>query len=393
MKYLMFWPYSYLFFFLVIICIPIVDGFIIRPLSFFHQNYHNNIFKDVSDSTSSFSQCTKNKNVSIRKDYGYFRETRISLMTKREELPKIAIVGAGAVGCYYGARLWETQKYDVIFYMRNEHYKVTKEKGLNVTSIDGDIFIPPDILKVYDTTEGIGQVDWVIMALKSTGIGATQKLLLPLLRKDSRVLAIMNGLVDDDIVRLLEGEEDEDVTPKLTKCAAVYAGMALLCSNRIAAGHVDHSYAGKLTASLATSSTSNEEDVNMHKKAMQDLWRPTKGFEFVYDDNYTRARWTKNVWNLPFNGISVAMNGITIDKIVNDAGLRKLAYTIMDETIAVANKDLEVRGFTDEVFLGDAEVRVESCEQLRDYFVETSFYTLHYNKYLSIIQFGFRKNK
>ena len=47
------------------------------------------------------------------------------------------------------------------------------------------------------------------------------------------------------------------------------------------------------------------------------------------------------VWNLPFNGISVAMGGITIDKVVSDPSLRELAYAIMDETIAAANADLE----------------------------------------------------
>jgi len=227
------------------------------------------------------------------------------------------------VGCYYGARLWETNQYNVKFFMRGDHYSVSKQNGLNVTSVEGDIFIPPQDLMTYDKVEDIGTVDWVILCLKSTGIEATPGLLSPLLDKNSRVLAIMNGLVDEDIVRLLEGlGEHED--PVLTKCAAVYGGMALLCSNRMAPGHVDHSYAGKLTTSLAFQSSMDIEDV--HKEAMVSLWEPTRGFEFVYDDNVVRARWSKNLWNLPFNGISVAMNGITVDKIVNDPGLRKLAY-------------------------------------------------------------------
>ena len=100
------------------------------------------------------------------------------------------------------------------------------------------------------------------------------------------------------------------------------------------------------------------DDIQIHKEMMEALWEPTQGFEFVYDDNYTKARWAKNLWNLPFNGISVAMNGITVDKIVQDEGLRRLAYKIMDETIAVANKDLESRGFTRKDFLGETEVRL-----------------------------------
>jgi Ketopantoate reductase len=236
----------------------------------------------------------------------------------------IAIVGSGAVGCYYGARLWETKEYMVKFLMRGEHFTASKEKGLNVTSVAGDIYIPPKELLAYDKVESMGKVDWVILSLKSTSIEATPSLILPLLHENSRVIAIMNGLVDDDIVRLLEGQDDAD-EPILTQCAAVYGGMAFLCSNRKSPGHIDHSYAGKLTASLSRSSNLYT-DVNVHKDAIISLWKPTKGFEFSYDGNLVRARWLKNLWNLPFNGISVAMNGITVDMIVTDPGLRKLAF-------------------------------------------------------------------
>ena len=54
----------------------------------------------------------------------------------------IGIVGSGAVGGYYGARLWESGLYDVRFFMRGEHYEKSKSTGLDVTSVNGDIFIP-----------------------------------------------------------------------------------------------------------------------------------------------------------------------------------------------------------------------------------------------------------
>ena len=60
------------------------------------------------------------------------------------------------------------------------------------------------------------------------------------------------------------------------------------------------------------------------------------------------------VWNLPFNGISVAMGGITIDKVVQDPGLRQLAKKVMDETNAIANADLQCHGETFEP-LGELE--------------------------------------
>ncbi len=69
-------------------------------------------------------------------------------------------------------------------------------------------------------------------------------------------------------------------------------------------------------------------------------------------------RWWKNVWNLPFSGISVSMGGITVDRIVNDPSLRKLAYKVIDETIAIANADLKRHGCKEEELLG---VETVSC--------------------------------
>ena len=71
------------------------------------------------------------------------------------------------------------------------------------------------------------------------------------------------------------------------------------------------------------------------------------------------SRWWKNVWNLPFSGISVSMGGITIDRIVNDPSLRRLACEVMDETIAIANADLRKHGCTEDELLGEETVSVQ----------------------------------
>ena len=58
------------------------------------------------------------------------------------------------------------------------------------------------------------------------------------------------------------------------------------------------------------------------------------------------------------------MGGITVDKIVNDPGLRNLAYTVMDETIAAANADLSRHGYDESYFLGDSDKK--ECMDLSD---------------------------
>jgi 2-dehydropantoate 2-reductase len=71
------------------------------------------------------------------------------------------------------------------------------------------------------------------------------------------------------------------------------------------------------------------------------------------------------MWNLPFSGISVAMGGITVDKIVTDPGLRQLALDVMDETIAVANMDLE-RIYGPDGYDPLGEQQKEYCMNLSD---------------------------
>jgi 2-dehydropantoate 2-reductase len=221
---------------------------------------------------------------------------------------------------------------------------MSTSKGLNVTSIDGAIFIPPESLQAYQHTKDMGTADWVVVALKSTSLDAIPDLIGPLLHCDTRVLVIMNGLVEGDLVCSMKDAGAE--------FHALYGGMALICANRIAPGRVDHSYAGLLSGGVATSKGTAETD----RVAFESLWKPTR-VEIGYEESLLRGRWKKCLWNLPFNGISVAMGGITVDIIVNDPGLRRLADLVMAEIIAAANADLSSHGASVSQYLGDTDVR------------------------------------
>jgi len=220
-------------------------------------------------------------------------------------------------------------------------------------SIAGDIFIPPSEIQIYSNTEDMGKssFDWVILALKSTAMPHIPTLLKSLLHNQTRVLAIMNGLIDYDLVESLRSIS----TSKDLPCAAIYGGMAFIGCNRLSPGLVDHTDQGALSAGLAASAASNKpyQGVVHDMEALADLWRPTK-VKFMEETYLIRGRWIKNCWNLPFNSISCAMGGIlTIDTIVKDPSLRKLADDIMDETIAIANADLASRGIDPSLYLDD----------------------------------------
>lgn len=157
----------------------------------------------------------------------------------------IAIVGSGAVGSYYGTRLHEVSHYNVTFLARGEHFKACTEHGLDIKSVDGDFSIPKEELNMVDSIDNIGACDWILICLKSTSIQDAPKLILPLLKKDrsTRVLLIMNGLVDDDFVQSLIQSNDKNNPENISDnpnnglpCAAVFGGMAFICSNRLEPG-------------------------------------------------------------------------------------------------------------------------------------------------------------
>ena len=72
-------------------------------------------------------------------------------------------LSTGAVGLYYGARLLEAG-HDVSFLARTD-FAFLQRNGLTVESVDGDVCF--DRVQVFDRAEDIGEVDWVVMALKS----------------------------------------------------------------------------------------------------------------------------------------------------------------------------------------------------------------------------------
>lgn len=139
------------------------------------------------------------------------------LASERVDRKKVAVVGAGAVGLYYGARLLEAG-HDVSFIARTE-LEHLQRNGLTVESVDGNMRF--DAIKVFGTAEEIGKVDWVVMALKTYALSAAPDLIRPLVGDNTNILPIMNGF------------GIEDTLAKSFDSAFVFGGMAFVCINRV----------------------------------------------------------------------------------------------------------------------------------------------------------------
>src|SRR5689334_3387805 len=104
---------------------------------------------------------------------------------------RIAVVGVGGVGGYFGGQLAQAGE-NVIFIARGEHLRAIQETGLRVESADGDFTIHP--AQATDDTTTIGPVDLVLLAVKGWQVADAIETMRPLIGPDTFVTPLLNGV-------------------------------------------------------------------------------------------------------------------------------------------------------------------------------------------------------
>jgi len=228
---------------------------------------------------------------------------------------KIAVVGSGAVGSYYGGKL-AAAGFDVNFLMRSDLAEV-KRRGMTLCEPGGEIRIPD--AHAYGSTGEIGPCDMVLIALKTTSNGALETLIPPLIKPDTVLVTLQNGLGNEEFLAELFGKE------------RVMGGLCFVCLNRVAPGVIEHYGHG----AMAIGEFCGDPQPRTH--ALVSAFKEA-GIEARIAGSLARERWRKLVWNVPFNGLSIAAGNVTVDVILADDGLRSLARYLMEEIIGAAAK-------------------------------------------------------
>lgn len=234
---------------------------------------------------------------------------------------KIAILGAGALGCYYGARLQESGQ-DVSFIVRSE-YGYLKEHGLEVKSLHGDISLPQ--VKVYRDSVEVGPVDLVVVAWKSTANAGFAKALPPLMGPDTVVVTLQNGMGN--------AEEIASIIP----ADRIYVGLCFICAMRAEPGHVNHLEGGNIQFAPFVPSPEGSEKARELSELFAKAGIKTRAF-----DAAEQIQWYKLVWNIPFNGLCLALGGISIAELYQNPENVARARRIMEEVVQAA----KARGYT-----------------------------------------------
>lgn len=233
---------------------------------------------------------------------------------------KYAIIGTGAIGGYYGARLQQAGC-EVHFLLRSDYAQV-RENGLIIESIDGDFALPK--VNAYSDPTQMPPVDVVIVALKTTHNDQLLNL-LPALNPNGAILSLQNGL---DIEASIAQRFEESPMPTILGC------LCFICANKVGPGHVRHLDYGRLLLGAYDPSNKPCPTTPLMEAIAADFERAHVPIETTED--LPMARWRKLVWNVPYNGLSVVLDATT-EEMMGDCGVRSLITTLMNEVVSVAN--------------------------------------------------------
>jgi len=226
---------------------------------------------------------------------------------------KIIIIGAGAIGAFYGALLAKAGA-DVSVVCRSD-YDHVKQHGFVINSqvLGCWNFIPSQVLK--QAADFDGTADYVLLCTKVIPDLDRAALIRPVVEADTAIVFIQNGVEIEQ--EMLEAFPDNEVI----------SGLAFICCNRIKAGEILHLAYGRLVLGNLPGSVSSKTEY------LCDLIKRS-GIECSATDAIITERWKKCVWNAPFNPLSVLSGGLPTLEILNSQEV--FVRNIMQEICSIA---------------------------------------------------------
>jgi 2-dehydropantoate 2-reductase len=226
---------------------------------------------------------------------------------------KIAIVGTGGVGGYYGARLAQSGS-DVTFIARGAHLQAIKQKGLQIKSPLGDYKVFP--AKATDKPAEAGRVDLILFVTKTYQTDQAVEMIMPMIGKDTVIVPLQNGVDAAERIGLAVGMERVIGGATWMSAAVEEPGVIGHYSqfSRIAIGELN----GKETPRL---------------KAIFDLIHAS-GVTVEMTDNIQKVLWTKFVFISPISAMG-CLTRVTLGEYRAVPEARKILLEAIKEVAAV----------------------------------------------------------
>jgi 2-dehydropantoate 2-reductase len=230
---------------------------------------------------------------------------------------KFAVIGAGGVGGYFGARLVEAGE-DVMFIARGAHREAMRTTGLRVVSTEGTVTVPSS--RCADSPAAIGPVDVVLFCVKSYDTDTTATMLAPLLRPDTVIISLQNGVDNEERILARSGT------------GMVFGGVAYIYSTITRPGEITETGGPKKIIFGPFAGTPDTH--RQRAAAILESFRAA-GISAEIAADITTALWKKFIFITGAAGVT-ALTRLTLGEILAVDASRTLLLDAMTETSTVA---------------------------------------------------------
>jgi 2-dehydropantoate 2-reductase len=276
---------------------------------------------------------------------------------------RIVIAGAGAIGGFIGARLARAGV-DVVLFARGPHLRAMQDRGLEVSSSEGDFHVKPE---VAGDLAAIGRADVVVLAVKAHSLTALAPQLPPLFGPDTVVVSTQNGVPwwyfqghggEMDGLRL-ERVDPGGVVASAIEPRRIVGSLVYLSTDIAAPGVIHHTEGNRI--SFGEPSGERSDRVKAIAEALI-----AAGFRCPITTRFRHEIWVKLLGNVAFNPIS-ALTGTTLEQLVRHPETARLAREMMAETQAVAAKlGIELPISIDQRMAGAEKAGAHKTSMLQD---------------------------
>lgn len=226
--------------------------------------------------------------------------------TRQQKPSRIAVMGAGAVGCYFGGMLARAG-HDVTLIGRPSHVDAVQRDGL---WLDTQTFSERVKLQASVDVAAVAGAEWLLFCVKSTDTIDAARQIAPYLQADAVVLSLQNGV---DNAAAVQSVLPQQVIPAVVYVATEMAGP----------GHVRHNGRGELVIGDAAASADLAKVLG------------AAGIPVEVSPNVTGALWAKLIVNCAYNAMS-AITQMPYGRLVQGEGVEQLMHEVVNECLTVA---------------------------------------------------------
>jgi 2-dehydropantoate 2-reductase len=226
---------------------------------------------------------------------------------------RIAVMGSGAVGGYFGAKL-AAAEHELVFIARGPHLAALRRSGLWIKSPSGNLHLEGVVFT--DSAKDAGAVDLVLFCVKSYDTMAAARTLAPLIGDGTRILSLQNGVDNPEKLATLYPSQQ------------IFAGVVYIAAQLESPGVIRHATGGKIIFGRLDGAVGAEA-------MLIEQTLSAAGITCAISSNIQSVQWAKLLWNAPFCAIS-CLTGATAKQIVDSRALTQLALDCMLEVQAAA---------------------------------------------------------